>query len=344
MPLTSQTKRLGALVVITVISLLSFACRPATENEVIVYTALDREFSQPVFDSFTEQTGIQVLAKYDTEATKTVGLANSIIAESKRPRCDLFWNNEILNTLRLQRRGLLSHVNPANAKGIPLPFKSPEGLWHGFAARARVLIVNTDLLTEDERPTSIMELADEKWSQRVGMAKPLFGTTATHAAVLYQAWGDEQAQEFFRKVNRNAQILSGNKQIALAVSRRQLAWGITDTDDAMIEIEKGMPVAIVYPDQQPGELGTLFIPNTLATINGSSNPENAQRLIEYLLSAEVEKKLAEGPSAQIPLRPELANACQVETPATIKAMPVDFDAAARMWDTASQQLHEEFIR
>src|SRR6516165_10539569 len=76
-------------------------------KEVIVYTALDQEFSQPIFDEFTKKTGIVVRPKYDTESTKTVGLTQAILAERERPRCDLFWNNEILNTLRLDREGLL---------------------------------------------------------------------------------------------------------------------------------------------------------------------------------------------------------------------------------------------
>ncbi len=80
-------------------------CWAAPEAEVVVYTALDREFSAPIFDDFTQKTGIVVQARYDTESTKTVGLVERIIRESGRPRCDLFWNNEILHTLRLERRG-----------------------------------------------------------------------------------------------------------------------------------------------------------------------------------------------------------------------------------------------
>lgn len=341
----SQTTQLGKLVAFPLfLFAMLVGCVPNSDEQVIVYTALDREFSQPIFDAFTKDTGIQVLAKFDTEATKTVGLANSIIAESERPRCDLFWNNEILNTLRLQRRDLLREVTPKNTTDMPAEFRSPKGLWHGFAARARILIVNTERLAEADRPKSIRELADPKWKDRVGMAKPLFGTTATHAAVLFHTWGADEAQTFFKQVNANAKILSGNKQVAMAVSRGQLDWGITDTDDAMVEIEKGMPVAIVYPDQEDGGLGTLFIPNTLAAIRGAKHDANTNRLIEYLLSAEVEQRLAEGPSAQIPLRSGLEKQSRVETPATIHAMQVDFDAAAEMWDTASKELHEEFFR
>ena len=97
------------------------------------------------------------------------------------------------------------------------------------------------------------------------------------------------------------QILSGNKQVATAVGSGQIAFGLTDTDDAMGEIDAGSPVAIVYPDREPDQLGTLFIPNTLALIKGAPHPEAAEALADHLLSPEVEAALARGPSAQIPL-------------------------------------------
>ena len=316
---------------------------PKEPVEVVVYAALDSEFSEPIFQDFTAETGIAVAPKFDTEATKTVGLAQAIMAEKKRPRCDVFWNNEILNTLRLRQKDLLAAYQSPLAESYPAMYHSSDGHWHGFAARARVLIVNTDLVAEEPRPDSIHDLAAPKWRGRAGIAKPLFGTTATHAACLFAHWGEDQAKEYFRKLKANeVQIMSGNKQVALSVAAGRLAFGMTDTDDAIIELEKGLPVAIVYPDQGEDGLGTLFIPNTLAIIKGSPNPEAAKRLVDYLLSPGVEEKLAAGPSAQIPLSLEADSDVRVETPKTIKAMPVDFEAAADCWDNAAKFIRDEF--
>ncbi len=312
------------------------------EESVVVYTALDQEFSEPVFEEFTRQTGIEVLAKFDTESTKTVGLTQALLAERDRPRCDLFWNNEIVNTLRLDQAKLLASYDSAAAEVYPEQFRSKRRTWHGFAARARVLIVNTELVPEDEEPRSIFDLADPLWQDRVGFAKPLAGTTASHAACLFVAWGEAEAQAFFRKLKANARVMAGNKQVALAVARGELAFGLTDTDDAIIEIDKGLPVKIVYPDQQPDGLGTLFIPNTLALIEGSPNPQPARQLVEFLLSPQVERMLADGPSAQIPLNPAVKGSDRVESPQTIRAMEVDFDAAAQLWNTAAAFLRQEF--
>ena len=133
----------------------------------------------------------------------------------------------------------------------------------------------------------------------------------------------------------DVQVLSGNKQVALAVASGRAVFGMTDTDDAIIEVEKGMPVTIVYPDQGEGELGTLFIPNTLGIIKNGPNPKNARRLVDYLLSPEVEEKLAAGPSAQIPLNPKVDGDLRVESPKTVRAMEVDFDQAAEQWGVTS---------
>ena len=138
------------------------------------------------------------------------------------------------------------------------------------------------------------------------------------------------------------QVLSGNKQVATAAGSGQIAFGLTDTDDAMGEVEAGSPVAIVYPDRKPDELGTLFIPNTLAIIKGAPHPEAAQALADHLLSPEVEAALANGPSAQIPLLKSTEVSARVETPRTVHAMEADFEAAAKVWDKVAAFLADEF--
>ena len=325
-----------------VLALAAAGCWSSSGSEVIVYTALDAEYSRPIFRDFTAASGVEVLPKFDTESTKTVGLAEAIIAERQRPRCDVFWNNEILHTLRLEKLGLLEPYASVVGSEYPAMYRSPSGAWHGFAARARVLIVNTKLLSPDERPTSVRDFADAKWRGRAAIAKPLFGTTATHAACLFAAWGDDEARQFFDAVQQNVQILSGNRQVALAVASGQLAIGLTDTDDAIVELENGQPVAIVYPDQQPGGMGTLFIPNTVAIIRGCPHPAAARQLVDYLLSPKVEERLAAGPSAQIPLHPRARPQTRVETPATIRAMQVDFAAAGEKWPEVAKYLRDRF--
>ncbi|MDR0851133.1 MAG: hypothetical protein LBN36_01425, partial [Clostridiales Family XIII bacterium] len=72
----------------------------ADRGTLVVYTAVDQIFSEPVLKDFEAQTGIKVEAVYDMEANKTTGLVNRILAEKEHPVCDVFWNNEFVQTIR----------------------------------------------------------------------------------------------------------------------------------------------------------------------------------------------------------------------------------------------------
>ena len=333
---------LGIIPLIFVVGCL----RASEQREVIVYAALDREFSAPILAEFEQQTGIRVRCKYDTESTKTVGLTSQIIAESKRRgRCDVFWNNEILNTLRLDELGLLAALQPRQRDGFPARFRSAEDRWFGFAARARVLIVNTDLVPPEQLPRSLYDLLDPRWKGEIGIAKPLFGTTATHAVCLFERLGDADAKAFFQRLKENqVQVMSGNKQVAEDVAAGRIAFGLTDTDDAIIEREQGFPVTIVYPDSAPGELGTLLIPNTLCMLQGSGHPAEARALVDFLLTEEVERRLSAGPSAQIPLHAGVASANSHGIPdlESLAIMQVDFAQAVARWQEVSEFLRQTF--
>lgn len=328
---------------ITLIALtcLASGCIGSSENEVVVYSALDREFSKAILDDFQNESKVAVLPKFDVESVKTVGLTNAIINEKNRPRCDLFWNNEILHTLRLKKMGLLEPFECSTADGFPADYRSKQNDWYGFAARARVLIVNTEKLPREQWPDSINDLVDPKWTGKVAIAKPLFGTTATHAAVLFSKLGDEKATDFFQKLKRNASVLSGNKQVALSVAKGTHLFGLTDTDDAIIEKEKGMPIEIIFPDQLADQMGTLFVPNTLCVIKGGPNTENAKRLAEFLLSKKVEIALSKCASAQFPVNPAIEEKSRIEIE-NVKWMQVDFEAAAEKWETAAEKMTEIF--
>jgi iron(III) transport system substrate-binding protein len=329
--------------VVAITITLGWATAGRAGDTVVVYSSLDREFSEPILKAYEKLSGADLRSKFDVESTKTVGLTNLIIAEARRPRCDLFWNNEILNTLRLKEKGLLAPYEPRLARDIPATFKDKDGLWYGFAARARIIIVNNTLVQAADRPKGIRDLLDPKWKGKIGIAKPLFGTTATHAACLFVAWGDQKAKSYYHDLKANGvQVFSGNKQVATAVGSGQIAFGMTDTDDAMGEVDAGSPVTIIYPDRAEGEIGTLFIPNTLAIMKGSSHQKAAEALADYLLSPDVESILARGPSAQIPLLKSTEVKARVETPKTVHAMEADFPAAAKIWDKVAAFLSSEF--
>ena len=320
-------------------------CMSRSESHVVVYSALDAEFSAPILKGFERRAEKQteVVAKFDVESTKTIGLVNQIIAEQDRPVCDVFWNNEILHTVRLQKLGLLEKHSWNLPIHYPADMLAADGTWCGFAARARILIVNTDLVKDPaDYPKSVNDLANPEWKGLCAMARPLFGTTATHFAVLKEKNGEEKTLEMLADIRSNAVILSGNKQVATAVASGQIAWGLTDTDDAIIEKDQGKPIAIIYPDQQPNELGTLRIPNTLAILKDAPHPVAAGLIADYLTMPNTEERLAMGNSSQLPIHPDSEYKPRVLPKESVRWMAVDFEAAGDDWESWSSKVQKTF--
>jgi iron(III) transport system substrate-binding protein len=312
------------------------------EQEVVVYCALDRLYAQPILDRFSQRTGIKVRAKWDTEASKTTGLVKALLAEKERPRCDVFWNNEVSQTVRLANEGALEAYESPSAAGIPAWARDAKSRWTGFAARARVLIVNEARVPADAMPTSVKDLADPRWKGQVGMAKPLFGTTATHAAALFALRGPVEAKAFFQSLRDNEVVIcAGNADVKDRVVAGELAFGWTDTDDAHLAILAGEKIKVVFPDQEAGGKGTLLIPNSVALIKGAQHPEEARALIDALLSKDTEEALATARSAQIPLREGLDRPAWI--PQSLKALPVEWEAAGAAFAAARTYLETEFL-
>jgi len=329
----------------------AIGCGPRA-GQVVLYCAQDRPFAEAVLGPFHTATGLDVRTKYDTEANKSVGLFRELQLEAKRPRCDVHWNNEIITTLMLARDGVLEPYASPSAAPFPAFARSTDHTWTAFAARARVLLIHTPSVPDTDRPQTLLELAEPKWKGKLVMAKPNFGTTATQAACLFEVLGADAAKAFYRALKANeVRIVAGNKQVAEAVGRGEAAVGLTDTDDAMDELNSGRPVAVVFPDAGPANdqyprMGTLFIPNTIAVIKGGPNPANARRLVDYLLSADVEAKLATAGGYQLPLNPAVIAMLPpaLARARTARAMRVDFNQAAALWDEVQAFLREQFAR
>ncbi len=333
-----------SLILLSVAAAVLAGCVPRSENSVVIYSAADREYAQPILAGFGRRSeATEVVTVFDVESTKTVGLVTRIESEAARPRGDVFWNNEIMHMLRLEKAGLLQTIRWDIPMDWPTAMRSPQGNWVGIAGRARVLLVNRDLLpASGPRPSSVADLAKQEWHKRCGLALPLFGTTATHFAVLRQNLGAEKSQALFREIKANAVVLSGNKQVAQAVSSGQLAFGLTDTDDALIEIDSGLPVDIVYPDQEPNQFGTLRIPNTVAVLAGCPHPVAAANLANYLVSEDTEGRLAMGASGQFPVRPNHPEKSRAQGTLPVRWMEADFDAASAQWSELSGELLQIF--
>jgi len=334
-------KRSAIIIVVVALLVSLFGC---TENTVVVYTSVDQVYSEKIFKLFEQQTGIKVKAVYDIEASKSVGLANRLIAEKAQPQADVFWNGEILQTLDLKAKGVLAKADIAAAKELPASFQDKDGQWLGFGGRARVLIVNTTKISLDKCPKTLEELANSAYIKDAGIAYPVFGTTATHAAALYAYWGDAKANAYYTSLkNAGIQVLEGNSVVKDYVSQGKLWFGMTDSDDALGEMAKNKDLAIILLDQGAKDMGTLVIPNTVAQINGAPNPSQADAFMEFLLSKSTEQALVNDGWIHIPVH-EGVTASKEFNAAAIKIMPVDFEKVYTKLEISKNDMTKIFVK
>ena len=311
---------------------------------VVVYSSVDEVFAEPICQQFEEETGIKVELVPDTEETKSTGLVNRLIAEKQRPRADVFWSGDPVRAAILKAKGVSAAYKSPAAEGLPDEFSDAENHWTCFSARARVIIYNRDLVSEDEKPTSIHDLADPRFQGRACLANPLFGTTSMHAAALFQALGDDEAKRFFQSlVDNNVKILSSNGEVRRRVANGQFAVGLTDTDDVNVAMDEGKRVGFVFPDEDG--IGTLIVPNAVVLIAGGPNSDPGKKFIDYLLRADTEEALARSEAAQMPLRSDvkLPDGFPFKPVTQIKAMSVDYGALADKLEELSGGFLKQWI-
>jgi iron(III) transport system substrate-binding protein len=317
------------------LALFGSSCKDRSNRpQVVLYCSVDQEIAEPIIAEFEKQSGIRVLAKYDTEASKTVGLAQRLRAEAATPAADVFWSGEIFHTIRLAREGLLA---PYRGEDGLATFADPNGCWYGFALRGRVIGYNTDRVPAAEAPRSLEDVLAAKWKGRLVMASPAFGTTGGDVASWFAHYGPDRAREILRGLKDNeVRLVSGNSTAVRMVATGQADICFTDTDDIYAGQRNGWPVAMSFLDQ--GGDGVLAIPNTAALVKGGPNPKNAQVLMRFLLSGDLERRLVESDSHNSPLCAEVAS--QYPQYAIPHPLRVDYGRVADFLPEAIQTARE----
>ncbi len=268
-----------------------------TDDALVVYCAHDAVFAESILRDFERETGHRVAIRFDTEATKSLGLTELIRREREHPRADVFWNNQALGTMQLAREGLLEPYRGAGWSRMVPQWRDPDARWVGFGARLRVWIVRADRIADaDAAARAFAERPD-----RAAIAKPRFGTTLTHFAARWHARGADATAAWLDDWRaRGGRVVAGNAVVRDVVVSGACDVGWTDTDDASVALEAGAPIAM-YPLTVGGRV--VCIPNTVAIVRGTRRRAAAEALVDYLASAAVEVALAHGRARQVPLGP-----------------------------------------
>lgn len=216
-----------------------------------------------------------------------------------------------------------------------------------------MIVYNTDRVRKDSAPTALADLLKPEFKDRIGIARPQFGTTRGHMAALVAAHGPERTREFLRALKANGlRQYDGNSMIVKAVAQGEIDVGLTDTDDVFAGQRNGWKVDFTLervdgPDANATggvlpSIGPLVIPNTVARIKNGPESRAAlasgvgttgvDALVSFLLSEKLERLLAVSEARNIPVRPGLA--AEVQTVAIPKPMNVRLEDVEAKIDEA----------
>lgn len=340
------------------------AVKVPAPRTVVLYSSVDDPVLRAVAERFRQQMNIIVEIVGDTEATKTTGLVQRLLAEKDSPRADVWWSSEALGTVMLARAGVLEPMPspPFDADGNawPAEHKAADGSWHAFAQRARVIAYNSKWVNVSDVPRSLEALVDPAWKGRVGLARPQFGTTRAHMAAIAARHGHGALRRWLEALKANdVRLYDGNSTVARAVGMGEIDVGLVDTDDVWSAQRNAWPVSLAFEIPAAGSSGVagaespggamrqpdatssgaawtggpLLIPNTVAVVKGAPHPAEARLLAEFLLAEHTEKLLATMEQHTLPIRPWLIEE------ADLKGFMIP-DGAAVDWEKAADALPE----
>ncbi|HMQ35623.1 MAG TPA: iron ABC transporter substrate-binding protein, partial [Chloroflexaceae bacterium] len=263
---------------------------PAAEQKLVVYSGRSESLVAPLFEQFTQDTGIAVEARYGD----TAELAATILEEGANSPADLFFAQDAGALGALGAAGLLAPLPEASLDAVEPRFRSANGDWVGVSGRARVVVYNTEQLSEEDLPASITGFAAPEWQGRVGWA-PTNGSFQAFVTAMRVQLGEEAARGWLEEMIANdTRVYERNAAIVNAVAAGEIDVGFVNHYYLyQIQAETGntLQAANYYP--QDGDVGALINIAGVGLLNTARNAGSAQELVTYLLSADGQRYFAE---------------------------------------------------
>lgn len=327
-------------------------CSVPYEKQVVVHSDAKQTYAGPILASFARQfpkDEFQVVRRSLLPGDRLEFLQSYQNSLSEKLDGDVVWDSDLLRTIRRQRDGLLLSRKWAIPQNWPSSFYANDGTWVAFAARARVLIINERAGESTDIPNSVFNLGLPQWKDRCGIASLSSPSVRVHLSIiascsesiridLHQSLGiayDNQALDFDKwmdAVINNVRIYETEEQLASAVERGEVQWGIVDSDLAISLRDHNPSIRIVFPDQGEGGFGAVLVPDTVSVLATAKNPNVAGRLADFLVSNEVEARLTISDSASIPLNPVPKELSRLLRGLDVKWADIGVGNLAEAWD------------
>lgn len=258
--------------------------------KIVVYSGRSESLVGPFFTQFTQATGIQVEVRYGD----TAELAATILEEGANSPADLFFAQDAGALGALAAAGMLAPLPAGTLNQVEPRFRSSDGLWVGISGRARVVVYNTNKLTEADLPRSITGFVDPQWRGRVGWA-PTNGSFQAFITAMRVQLGEEAARRWLEGMIANeVKTYEKNAAIVQAVAAGEIDVGFVNHYYLyQLQRQSGNTLAAAnyYPGN--GDVGALINIAGVGILKTAKNALAAQRLIDYMLSTEGQRYFAE---------------------------------------------------
>jgi iron(III) transport system substrate-binding protein len=277
LPLVALTLALGA------------ACGGDGGRSVTVYSGRSEELVAPIFERFTEKTGIDVRVRYGGSAE----LAALLLEEDDRSPATVFFAQDAGALGAVEAAGLFAKLDATVLDRAGERLRSPSGMWVGVSGRARVVVYNTERVTPEELPDSILGFTDPKWSGRIGWP-PSNGSFQAFVTAFRLVKGDAAARAWLEGIQANDPIVyAKNTPTVAAVAAGEVDVGFVNhyyLYRFLAEEGQGFGARNYYT--APGDVGTLINVAGVGILEAADDRDEAEQLVAFLLSDEAQRYFA----------------------------------------------------
>ncbi len=266
------------------------ACGGGDDEVVItVYVGRSQELVGPLLEQFAEESGIKVKVRYGDGTDLALG----ILEEGDNSPADVYYGQDVGALGALKADGRLARLPDDILNKVPPEFRSPDGLWVGISGRSRVIVYNTDAIDPDTLPESILDYTQPRWKNKVGYV-PKSDGFPEFVTALRLAKGEEFAAQWLKDLKaNNAQDYANNLSALQAVANQEIDVAFLNHYYLYRFIaERGESFKARNYFFDNGDIGGLFLVSGAAVLETSKHKEEAQKFVDFLLSAHAQEYFA----------------------------------------------------
>lgn len=268
----------------------------ATAATLTVYSGRSEELVGPLIAQFEEETGIAVDVRYGS----TSEMAATILEEGDNSPADVYYGQDAGALGALSKAGRFIALPEETLAQVEPRFRSPDGLWIGSSGRARVVVYNTDLLSEEDLPDDIFGFCDESWKGRLGWA-PTNGSFQAFVTALRVVEGEERAKEWLECIQANEPgVYPKNTPIVAATGKGEVEAGFVNHYYLYRFLAEEPEFAARNYSPRSGGVGAMVNVAGAGVLNTSQQQEAAVEFINFLL-AESAQQYFNGETNEYPL-------------------------------------------